>query len=74
MASPSKGVNGSCVTATVFQPPHGCGGGSGPPIDVGVGDVKCTGHLGATTFTWAVCPCKNIKLSSKLLLRDLMQP
>lgn len=61
-------VNGSCVTATVFQPPQKCGGGSGPPIDVGVGDVKCTGDLGATTFTWAVCSCKNIKLSSKLLV------
>lgn len=61
-------VGGACVTALTFTPPAKCGGGPGPVIDVGAGDVKCAGDLGATTFTWAVCSCKDVKLSSKTLV------
>jgi hypothetical protein len=44
-----------------------CSGG-GPPITVTVpGHDTCAGNLAQTTFTWALCSCSDVQLSSELM-------
>src|SRR5262249_28566398 len=58
-------AGGNCVTAVVVPTPASCQG-SGPPIEVPVpgGQPVCGGNLAQRTFTWALCSCKDVNVSS----------
>jgi hypothetical protein len=62
-------ADGACVTAAPLgTPPAGTCVGGGPPIDLGgPKGPKCAGGVAKTTFTWAVCSCKDVTTSSKLI-------
>jgi hypothetical protein len=59
-------VDRSCVPAVQLgTPPAMCANG-GPPIQVPVpGQSACAGNLAQTTFTWALCSCQDVMLSSE---------
>ena len=59
------------VVLTGDPNPPKCVGG-GPPIDVvdSSGNVDCTGNLGATAFTYAMCARSNIGPLSQTLFTD----
>lgn len=55
---------GSCVTqVTVGPPPATCANG-GPPIVI---NGQCSGQTAQTTFRWALCSCKDVTMSSRLV-------
>jgi hypothetical protein len=47
--------------------PPACTGG-GPPVVNPPGQGGCLGGLGATTFTWTLCSCKDVRLSDLILV------
>jgi hypothetical protein len=58
-------VDGQCKAAAALGPaPAKCAGG-GPPIVVQApgGSGVCAGNLAQTTFTWALCSCKDVQTS-----------
>lgn len=58
-------VQGTCKPALVLGPgPNNCPNG-GPPIIIDDGVTPlCSGNVAATTFTWALCSCTDVTLSS----------
>ena len=58
-------VAGKCQPAALLGPPPAKCADGGPPIIIprpGTTDL-CAGNLAATTFTWALCSCKDVALT-----------
>jgi hypothetical protein len=61
-------VGGGCAPAVMVGPPPAKCVNGGPPIGVNNGTTTtCSGNLAQTTFTWALCSCTDVSVSSQLL-------
>jgi hypothetical protein len=67
-------LDGSLVLPDGAVVPPGDAGfcqGSGPVISIPGANTKCTGDVGATTFLFAVCSCKDVSVSGNLYTDSL---
>ncbi|HEX9103228.1 MAG TPA: hypothetical protein VF997_13545, partial [Polyangia bacterium] len=64
-SAPTGCTDGQCVPAAKLGPPPAQCANGGPPINVITpGGGVCAGNLAGNTFTWALCSCKDVGLSS----------
>jgi len=62
---PTQGCSaGRCVDKIPLGPPPSACNGGGPPIVI---NGQCSGQTAQTTFRWALCSCKDVTMSSRLV-------
>lgn len=58
-------VAGRCVRAAILDPTGFTCTNGGAPVDLG--GSRCAGSLAETTFRWAICSCRDLSMSARLV-------